>query len=271
MTGASLSAYSARTAVAVTEPHSLYNGNFLDVNVQTGYDGPNGYVLQVQCPQARPCGGQADSAFPSISVPNFDLGSSFQWQIPANYAVNNSNPLWSQIVVVLIANYGVAAQTFSYPVTVNPRYNPAQPVISERTSSGNLYPLIGDTVTVTVWANATSTSKPISNITLQVFYLTAGAVSTSAPACGSYWVTNNCPYGQGIGITISGSNAVGTYSFQVQPPLGVTAIVISATGLTSTGQRSFGPEPRTLGRRRTDPARIDDHHRESPGGLHPGD
>lgn len=239
VTQASATVMSAGASVQVLNQGSLYNGGTLQTAVTTGYDGPNGYTLEVLCPQPRACGGSPDPAYPAQNVPNFIVGQrTFSWSIPSAYALKSSTPLINNVVVVLLANYGVVAQSLSTPVTISPLLNPAAPIITASSSDGKLYPGVGATLTFTVYANSTSLSGPISNISLEVFYMQNGQSASTPPACGSSWVTG-CPYGQVLATKLSGVNGVATYSFQVQPPAGAVAIGAAAVAYAGPGSANI--------------------------------
>lgn len=231
---------SAGASVQVLNQGALYNGGTLSVGVTTGYDGPNGYQLAVLCPQPRACGGQQDSAFPAQHVDNDILGQrTFSWAIPMDYALRSSTPLINNIVVVLIANYGVASQSLSFPVTISPTLNPGAPQIAYSSSDGSVYPAVGASLTFTVTATATNKSGPITSITLEVFYLQTGQSASSPPPCGASWVTGGCPFGQTIQVSLSATGGTGTYTFQVQPPTGAVAIGASATANAGPGSANI--------------------------------
>lgn len=198
------------------------NGGTLGVSINTGYD--DGYYnLSILCPQPRSCGGSADPEFSPnpVHVPDFQTGFLVNWRIPTGAAQANSNPLWNEWVVQLTT--GFVSQQVSLTTIINPTLAPGVPSVTFSDSSGQLYPGVGDTVTLSIAATGTNASGPILSFVLAVYYLAQGSAGSSAPACGSGWVTGNCPNGQTIVAASSGLSASATYTFKVNPPAGYTA------------------------------------------------
>ncbi|MDE1821572.1 MAG: hypothetical protein KGI98_12095 [Euryarchaeota archaeon] len=240
-TTASTQVVSAGASLTVLNPTSIVNGGTIRAQVTTAYDGPTGYVLQVSCPAPRPCGGQADPAFQTQNVPNnIVTPREFDFTVPRGYATNSSTAGWNTVTIALVANYGVQVQSLPFPVSISPTYQPLQPTLSYSVASAHLYPSIGDTVTVTINAAQRSTSSPIGSIQLTIYYAQPGqGANGGTPGCANsaYWVTV-CPFStlSGTQVTFSGNNASGIYQFTVQPPAGVTAVIVSAVAETTTQQ-----------------------------------
>lgn len=234
---ASTNVWSAGSSITVLNAQSVYNGGTIQVGVTTGYDGPNGYQLEVLCPAPRSCGGQPDSAFPAQTIQNEILTpETVSIPVPKGFSVNSSVQGWNTVTVALVANYGVAAQTLPFAVDISPLYKPSMPYIGHSISSGAIYPSIGDTVDITVYANASAQSTQVQTVELALFYTVPGQSATSAPGCGSYWITS-CPYSSiSTVVTNNGTNGIATFSFVVQPPIGATAIAGDAVSESATQQ-----------------------------------
>jgi hypothetical protein len=209
------------------------NGGTLTVSVNTGYD-DGGYQLELICPSPRPCGGAVDTEFTPnpVGVPDNHMGYQVSWHIPSNAAQNNSvGPSWNTWLVVLETKY-VASQ-ISLTTIINPLYSPAQPVIRWTTGSGDLYPAVGDTLNLEVWANSSQLSGPAVTLDLAVYYQVPGQAAYQAPGCGNGWVTS-CPYGTNVTL----SSNFYQFSFTVNPPVGDTLIGVTAISGARNGQAS---------------------------------
>lgn len=211
------------------------NGGTLSVSVNTGYD-DGGYLLEILCPSPRSCGGSPDTSFspnPQHVADNV-IGKVYSWSIPSNAAQNNSvGPTWNTWTVALFTSY-VTGQ-LSLTTIINPLYSPSQPGYSYTTSSGLVYPGVGDTVSLTIFANNSAAGTPATTATVAIYYQTAGANAEAAPTCGNGWVSGEpCPQG----FTVSISNKVGTLSFVVQPPIGDTLIGLTVISGAANGQAS---------------------------------
>lgn len=239
-TGTSWSAIewqSAQASFQFIDQQKNYNGGTITAQFYTGYGGASGYNFAIDVPQPRPNGGQPDSEFTNnpTTVPNFCLsGCTLTWSIPSGASQNLSGhpPTWDTWSGVLYTGLGVGQLTMF--TIINPIYAPTTPVVTWTNTGPGIYPQVNDTVDLTVFSNASNNSGQIKTITLYIAYAPPNSNSQWLPTCGTNgWVTS-CN-GTQIALTYNGNNAVGTYSFPVNPPLGDTLIDITAiaTSLSS--------------------------------------
>lgn len=235
---ASITTYSGQAYVQVTNPGQLaYNGQSLNVQVTTGYDGAGGYQLTVNYPPARG-GSTPDPAFPSIQVPNFCEPCTYHWVIPNGTSVNSTKKGYNNFVVALTANFLVQGTATAF-IDIAPRYAPTMPIIEVTDSGTYTSPQVGNTETVTVLSNATASSGEVTNIQLWVFYVETGLGPANLPSCGELWVPSiPCPGGLALTTTVHDNASSATFSFVVDPPAGATAIGIQASGESNEAQSS---------------------------------
>ena len=235
---------SAQASFQFVDPQNNYNGGTLTAIFYTAYNGANGYKFSIDTPSERPNGGQLDTNFANnpMTIPNFcTTGCEYKWAIPKTLDTNLSGhdvqwDLWSGV----LSASTVAEQITQFTV-INPLYAPTTPVVTYTSSGAGIYPAVGDTVTLTVYSNASQDSGMVQSIDVEVYYLSPGQGVSSAPSCGSApaWVTP-CPNGQILVVTHDGKNAVGTYTFKVNPPIGDTAIAVAAVSASNISPSLFG-------------------------------
>jgi hypothetical protein len=241
-TSASFTWQTAAASFQFIDSQNNYNGGTLTAVFYTAYDGPTGYNFSINVPTERPNGGQVDTNFlnnPAV-IPNFCFtGCEYKWAIPKNLNTNLSgeNAQWDLWEGVLLATTVVEDQ-HQFTV-INPLYAPTTPVIKYTTNGAGIYPAVGDQVTLTVYSNASQDSGMVQSIGVEVVYQSPGQGQQSQPSCGQAWVTP-CPNGQILVLIHSGDNAVGTYTFTVNPPIGDTVIGVSAYSSSNYSLSLFG-------------------------------
>jgi hypothetical protein len=230
----------------VQNPGNLaFNGGQISVTVTTGY---GGFTASLLCPQPRTTtngggcnGGSTDPRFPTETIPNGQSGYPVTWNVPSGAGQNSSVTGWNTWELVLNNSY--LSEQYS-PVTIDiyPAAAPGLPVITFTNSGSLYYPQQGDTVTLTIYANASGSSGAVTGITIWAYYLAPNTNPTQEPPCGTaQWITGNCPYGtplEGSQLSKVGSNAVGTYTFTVDPATGTNSVGILAEGFTGQQQGS---------------------------------
>jgi hypothetical protein len=243
---------SGHGTVTVTNPGNLVNnGGTVSIIVASGYAGPTQWTVSLLCPLPRTgsnggCpGGQNDSRFAAQTVANNCAACTVTWPVPAGTSQASNVSGWNTWEVELYN--GLFKEGYA-PVTINilPPSSPSTPLspsLTFSTSGTYYYPQAGDSLTIQVYANASSSSGPITSIMLWVYYLGAGGNPVNEPSCGSFWVTTGCPYGQTLGtaqVVSNGANGlVGTYPISaVTPPAGVTQIGVLAESFAAGQQGS---------------------------------
>lgn len=234
---------SGAASVELLTPGGLtWNGGPpIQVSVTTGYDGAAGYELLLLCPQPRSCGGQPMPSYSPIPVKNFVQGGEYQWSVLPGTGQNSTTPNWNQFEIELLANY-VGQKWTPVGIDVNPAYAPTTPGITFTSGGPFIYPRVGDSLTLKVYANASAKSGPVQSVLLWVYYMGSGDSLASAPACGQQWVTSGCPSGEvlpGSDVQSNGNGIVATFGFTVSPPAGAaTGIGVFAESVNGEGQLS---------------------------------
>ena len=240
---AAINTYSGQAFVVNANPNQVYyNGGTLQVLVSTGYDGPGPapYVLTVTYPAARPNGGQVDSAFPSVNVPNFCSPTCTEsWTIPTGTSVASPTAGWNLFIVVLTASVYVTGYARA-SIAISPSTQPIAPTITVSNTGKFITPQPGDTETITITSQPTSTSGAVVSLFLTVYYALVSSVQGALPPCGGAYITSGCASGEQITANpIAGGAVTGTFSFTVNPPAGATdGFWIIASSETNQAQPS---------------------------------
>lgn len=233
---ASIGTQSGYAYVGVTNQGQVaYDGGTLNAQATTGYGGPSGYTAYVTYPAVRTNGGQVDSQFAPISVPNDCLTPcSFSWTVPAGTSQPSyQSSLWNDFTVVLVSANGYVTGQATVGIDISPGSGPQPPTISTSNSGTFTGPQVGDTMTVTVTAPANVSSGAVTSVNLFVYYGSGNSPPASQPPCGSAsWVTS-C---SGDSLSVSGGQA--SYSFLVNPPPGSTQVIIQAQAANAEAQVS---------------------------------
>ncbi len=248
---ASTTVQSGAGTVTVTNPGNLaYNGGTVTAVVAAGYAGSQGWTVSMICPVPRTvadggcAGGLPDSRFTPQHVNSDCAACPVTWTVPAGTSQSSSTLGWNTWELNL--SNGLINEGYT-PVTINiqPPTSPTTPTSPAVTFSNNgkfYYPTPGSTLTVTIYANASSQSGPIVGVTVWAYYLAAGQNPVNEPSCGSSWITTGCPGGTSLGaaqVQSNGANGlVGTYSFAVSPPAGTTQIGLLVESFASGQQGS---------------------------------
>jgi hypothetical protein len=222
------------TVTVVNKGNLAYNNGKITVDVSTGYAGATAYEVSLLCPQPRTpanggcTGGQNDSRFGSQQVPNNEQSYPVTWSVPAGTSQDVNQTGWNTWEVELYN--GLFDQGFA-PVTINiaqpntpqGQNNPPAVGFTFSTNGTFYYPEVGNTLTLTVFANASNSnsSAAITGISLWVYYLPLSGNPVNEPQCGAQWVTSGCPYSEALSgsqLVQSGSGMIGTFTFQVEPP-----------------------------------------------------
>lgn len=212
-----------------------YNGGTISAIVSTGYGGSGGYSLSVHDPGVRG-GGLSTWGNNPQSVANEQNGASFTFQIPAGASTNCTTSGCNQFQMELTSS--ALGQTLSFPIDIAPQFAPSLPGIAYSTGSGFVYPIGGDSVTLTFTTSVAqpNASNVPSTFLISVFYLLPGANPQTSKSCDASWITP-CN-----GTIITGSNGgggfTGSYTFSVNAPLGYTGIGVRAQAETSQQQSS---------------------------------
>ena len=208
------------TAVVINPGNQAQNGGQIQIAVTTGY---GGFQVCLLIPQPRPNGGQCDPQFPTQTVPNGVSGKLVTWSVPNSAAQNSTVTGWNVWELQLTNEYFNLGYT-PVDIVVSFAYAPGLPAITFSNSGSYFYPQVGNTVQLTIYANASKSNVAVTGVSIEVYYLPTNQPPTQAPSCGQ-WVTSNCPYSTAItgpSLSIIGNNAVATFSFVVSPPSGAT-------------------------------------------------
>ncbi len=259
---ASATMYSSFSSFTPPEGQLVYNGGLLTIDVnQLGYAGAPGYTLELLCPQPRTSGsggcngGTVDQRFTEhgssypycpgdtggcVSLPNALAGGAVTFNVPAGASYNNSayGGIWNTWIAILYSPL-LAEQSTPIGIDIAPQYSPLEPSIQISNSGPYLYPLAGDTVTVQIWANDSSSSAVATKVYVWAFYLPLGYQAFQGPACGSQWLQQtNCPYGYAIPVQTTSSGVYSVFTFQWEPVIGTVNVGFEAQGSTTGGQVS---------------------------------
>ena len=169
-----------------------YNGGPLTISAATGFAGSSTgggagtYTLSVQFPPVR--GGGQDNSFPPQTIQSRNLNYQFTWTIPLGTAQNSTTAGWNNFYVYLTTSQYVVG-TVKASIDISPLYAPSLPVVLVSNSGQFTQPQVGNTETVTVYANASAHSGPVTAVFVWAFYVPTGQGINQLPACGAYWVT----------------------------------------------------------------------------------
>jgi hypothetical protein len=220
---------SGQSSIQVDNTGDLgYNGGPLTISAQTGFAGSSTtggagtYSICVLYPPAR--GGGCDGAFPAQTVPSDDGDYSHTWTIPQGTSVNSTTVGWNNFYVQLSTSQYIVGQVKA-SIDIGPAYQPLLPFISVSNTGTFTSPQVGNTETITILANASAHSGPVTSILVWVFYISGSGNPSTLPACGSAWVPSvPCP--AGYAISVNGNHTVGAFQFTVAPPPGSQSIVV---------------------------------------------
>lgn len=218
---ASINTYSGQAYVLNANPNQVvYNGGTATFIVSTGYDGPSSspYTLTMDYPKVL--GGGPDPSFAPISVPNFEYSQPYSWHVPAGTGTACGTPQCNEFQAVLTATGGPGYVEGSADanVVISPAVQPDAPFVQIGTTGSFSQPQVGDTVTISVEANASAGSTLIAGVVIQAFYADQSVPPGSLPSCGADWVVGiPCPQGDYIAVSPT-SHAVVHHQFVVNPP-----------------------------------------------------
>lgn len=227
--------YQSAGASFVFVGQPFMNGGTLQISTTTGYDAGH-YNVSIYR------NGVLDTSFsPNPEhVADFSTGLTISWKIPANWAQNGSN---NTVVVSLYT--GLVNEQISQTTIINPLFAPVGPTVQVSDSSGGVYPGIGDSATLTIYANQSAHSGVPTQIWLWAYYLASGA-NAQVGGCGSQSITGACAAIKlpPQDIQQTGNGLIARFTFTVAPPVGFSAAigwtVFSETGTNQTSPTSYG-------------------------------
>jgi hypothetical protein len=237
--GAQITSESAASSISGCEGGPYFNGGSFTIGASTGFagqgaQGPGTYTLEVEYPPAR--GGGVDPNFPAQVIQSDDLNYEHTFTIPAGTSVNSSTPGWNNFYVYLVTSLYVVGSV-RCGIDISPQYAPQTPTILYHNSGTFLEPQAGDTEYLSVYANASAHSGPVTAILLWAYYVPAGTNPQELPGGAGYYIGGS-ESGAQLPLTFNGNNSYGTFSFPVQPVTGTDEIGIQVEAENGQAQPS---------------------------------
>lgn len=215
-----------------------YNGGTFTATVTTGFDFGQGFNLEFLTPAVRPQGGQpVNGTNAVVNIPDNTLGKGVTFAIPAGASQNNSNPLWNAFQLVLVQVHFVE-ESQPILIDISAAFAPTQPILSFTditSTTGAINP--GDTITVSMSANAPHNGSAVTGFLVWAYYLLPGGSSQNGfpPATSPAWISTNGPQGQVIPANVAGTNSTSIFTFTAGQ---VASVFIQAAAITSSAQYS---------------------------------